>query len=169
MCCFILCSSCYNWMWNICLELSTPSHSSNFSIFKWDLSLMNALHMFFYGSSALAWLSQVPQLTLTRRGLAKNQISCRTSQWKYFLLFRSTTFVIRISGLGWHILQVDNGSKRSWIQQIGGAADIPPSTEHTLPVTETNYYELQFLLHVCALRCGKFSKSFKTNLQLVII
>ena len=74
VCRFILCSSCYNWMWNICLELSTPSHSSNFSIFKWDLSLMNALHMFFYGSSALAWLSQVPQLTLTRRGLAKNQI-----------------------------------------------------------------------------------------------
>ena len=26
VCCFILCSSCYNWMWNICLQLSTPSH-----------------------------------------------------------------------------------------------------------------------------------------------
>ena len=95
----------------------------------------------FYGSSALAWLSQVPQLTLTRRGLAKNQISCRRSQWKYFLLFRSTTFVIRISGLGWRILHVDNGRKHSWIQHIGGTADIP-STEHTLDGTVTNYYHV---------------------------
>ena len=45
--------------------------------------------------------------------LAKHQslLSCQTSQrlqWRYFWWFRSTTFVITISGLGWRILQVDN-------------------------------------------------------------
>ena len=61
--------------------------------------------------------------------LAKHQIkfSSRVKhliklQWRYFWLFRSTTFVLTISGFG--ILQVDNSSKHSWTQDIGDTADI---------------------------------------------